>query len=175
MSSATNFIRKKRVRKTSLFMVFSQLMEYRIICSSRSYWRPTSAIRHLSVVFSSLVSGSQEKFNPWLCRSHVTAAAYFVSNAKQLRGSADIYTRKTVFINPDLTKVEAQADYEKRVNRRLLGSAHGSTRGRTFISSTRLTLNTTSTQPVTSPGDLLQAFKRTTYVIESAERHQSVC
>ena len=64
----------------------------------------------------------------------VTAAAYFVSNAKeQLRGSSDTYTRQTVSINLDLSKVETQAAYEKRVNRRLLWSAHGSTRGRTYI------------------------------------------
>ena len=42
-----------------------------------------------------------------------------LSNAKQLRNSANDHVRDSVFINPDLTKAEAAVAYEKRRRRRL--------------------------------------------------------
>ena len=64
-NAVLNVVRNERHQKEArkkkvVFLVSFQSMEYKIICSSRSYWRPTSAIRHLSVVFGALVSGSQE-------------------------------------------------------------------------------------------------------------------
>ena len=46
-------------------------------------------------------------------------AKQLIDNAKKLRWSSDVITRDNVFINPNLTRAEALAAYEVRVQRRL--------------------------------------------------------
>ena len=50
-------------------------------------------------------------------------ASFLISNAKQLRNSADLYTKQSVFINRDVTKAEAYADFIARRDRRLRAAA----------------------------------------------------
>ena len=45
-------------------------------------------------------------------------AQFLIQSAKRLRQSSDDYTRKSVFINPDVTKAEAFAAYQARCERR---------------------------------------------------------
>jgi hypothetical protein len=52
-------------------------------------------------------------------------ASYFVQNAKSLRHSEDDYTRKSIFINRDITKAEARAAYDERCERRRRLAARG--------------------------------------------------
>jgi hypothetical protein len=50
--------------------------------------------------------------------SKADQAQHLIAVAKQLRKSAKMIVRKSVFINPNLTKAEAQAAYSVRVQRR---------------------------------------------------------
>ena len=107
-------------KKNIVFHGFLQVDGVQDNLLSLSYWRPTSVIRHLSLVFGALVSCSARWYRvrrvsqvlPGKVQSllvsftdfQFTTAAYFVSNARQLRGAAETYIRKTVFINPDIIK-----------------------------------------------------------------------
>ena len=61
----------------------------------------------------------QGRIQPILVTFHTTADAEFlISNAKSLRQSGDPTVKSSVYINPDLTKAEALAAYDRRCRRR---------------------------------------------------------
>jgi len=58
-----------------------------------------------------------------------TDAEYLIKNAKSLRQSQDTYVRNTIYINADLTKVEAMTAYQNRCRRRQMAAARASSTG----------------------------------------------
>ena len=57
-----------------------------------------------------------------------TDAEFFINNAKSLRESSNPRVKRSVYINADLTKAEAQIAYRERSRRRALTAARNSTR-----------------------------------------------
>jgi hypothetical protein len=90
----------------------------KLLCAEYRTWR-TSELEEAIVCCKRIGKPQQNRVQPLLVTMDSNeSAAYFISNAKQLRRSRDITVSDNVFISEDLTKAEAKAAYEIRCRRR---------------------------------------------------------
>jgi len=106
------------------------------IIKCRRLGRPEGCIQPLLVVLRS-----------------VEEADYLIKNAKRLRQSNDSDIRNSVYINPNLTKAEAQNAYQRRCRRRELVALRNSGRAAQSVNQDRVgQLNSTETTQVDNVG-----------------------